>query len=215
MFMNKIIIENDLIKDMCVDSSINIEYKKGEGLFCINELIIIINENNDLNLYINVNDDTKLNIVINLLNDKECNLNINSVGLKGKIQYKYNINGKLSVDKNNSINNLKEMIIINLDSEKSSMDYSFINECSDKSITDYQVRHNYKNTILNMNNKNIVNGGEFSTQISCFISNEMDNCIENINNCVVNNGGKVSFKPNLYIDNKTSNVNIINTLSNN
>lgn len=210
--MNKISIDNEIIKDMCVDSNIKVKYKEKENEFCISDIVIDLNESCDLYIDINFSEYAKLNIALNINNCSKCTIEIKNNFKDGKIQYKYNVDGILNICKYNYVESIKEMSIVNLVSENSKVNYNLYNHSTKKSVLDYQIYCNKKDTSLVMNNKNIIDKGEFSEQISCYVPINSTDCKININNEINNNGGKVSFKPNLHIDND-SKVDIKNTVS--
>ena len=90
--MNKIIVVDDILKNVNISSDIEVEYIKKECLFAISEIKINIKENSTLNINAKLKEDTKLNININVSNNIVANINILTTGDSGKIQYKYSIN---------------------------------------------------------------------------------------------------------------------------
>lgn len=201
--MNKIVIDDDIIKLANVSKSIEIEYFKSVNFFGLNEIKINILKNSKLILEINTLDNTKFNLNFNINNDVEFDLIIKTSGNNGKIQYKYEIgkNSNLNINKINNVNTIKEMIIASLNGEKASINYNFKTICTDKQTYDYYIYHNSKNTISNIKNNGIAVNGSITYQVSSFVPKDVSGCVVNQNNRIINLGNnKSEIKPNLYID---------------
>lgn len=201
--MNKIVIDEDIIKIADVSNSIEIEYFKSVNFFGLNEIKLNIIKNSKLMLEINTLDNTKFNLNFNINSDVEFDLIIKTSGNNSKIQYKYEIgeNSILNVNKINKVDTIKEMIIANLNGEKASIDYNFKTICDNKETYDYYIYHNAKNTISNIKNNGIANNGSIIYQVSSFVPKDIIGCIVNQNNRIINLGNnKSEIKPNLYID---------------
>lgn len=201
--MNKIKIDNDKFYSN-VTKKIEVDYIKNEGIFSINELNIKILKDVNLDLILNFDSEIKLNIKININKNIKLDLNIYSEICSGKIQYKYNLeeNSICNVLKYNNSNTLKEMIKIDLNGDKSNINYNFKTIGNAKEIYDYYVYHNYKNTISNIKNNGVcINNGNITYQVSTFIPKDKVECIANQNNRIINlTDNKCEIKPNLYID---------------
>lgn len=201
--MNKIKIDNDKYYSN-VTKKINVEYIKNEGFFSINELNIKVLKDVKLDLFLKFNSEIKLNIKIDIDKNINFDLNMYSEVESGKIQYKYNIleNSTCNVLKYNNSNTLKEMIKVELNGIKSSINYNFKTIGTNKETYDYYVHHNYKNTESNIKNNGVcINNGNIIYQVSTFIPKDNIECIANQNNRIINlTDNKCEIKPNLYID---------------
>ena len=201
--MNKIKIDNDKFYSN-ITKKLNVEYIKNEGFFSINELNIKVLKDVKLDLVLKFDSEIKLNIKINIEKNTKLDLNIYSEIDSGKIQYKYNL-GEFStcnVLKYNNSNTLKEMIKIDLNGIKSSINYNFKTISNDKETYDYYIYHNYKNAISNIKNNGVcIDDGNITYQVSTFIPKDNIECIANQNNRIINlTNNKCEIKPNLYID---------------
>lgn len=202
--MNKIVIDNDLIKLASVPKSINIEYFKSVNFFGLNEIKINVTKSVKLLLELNTLDNTKFNMNINVEDGVEFNLIIKTKGVNSKIQYKYELgtHSTLNVTKINNVDSIKEMISIKLNGDKASVNYNFKTISTNKETYDYYIYHNSKNTISNIKNNGICNkDGEIIYQVSSFVPKDITGCTVNQNNRIINLGSnKCEIKPNLYID---------------
>ena len=201
--MNKIIIDDDIIKLAKVSKDINIEYFKSVNFFGLNEIKINVEKSANLLLEINLLENTKFNINFSINNNVDLNLTIKVEGNTGKIQYKYELgeNSNLKVNKINKVNTIKEMIIAKLNGVKSSINYNYKTICDNKETYDYYIYHNSSNTVSNIKNNGVSNSGEIVYQVSSFVPKDMVGCIANQSNRIINLGeNKSTIKPNLYID---------------
>ena len=202
--MNKIKVVDDNLKNVNVNSNINIEYYEKECLFAINEIKIVATKSTDLEIEINLKEDTKLNFSISLLDDVKLNLNILTSGDCGKVQYKYNLNKNsyLNVFKFQNVDIIKEMVTVNLFGENSKIDYNFKTISSNKETYDYHIFHKFKNTISSIKNNGVcIKDGTLIYQVSSFVPEEITGCIVNQNNRIINlTNNKCEIRPNLYID---------------
>lgn len=201
--MNKIIIDDNIISLAKVSKYINIEYFKSVNFFGLNDIKINIEKTSSLMLEINLKENTKININFDINKDVDFNLLIKEEGNTGKIQYKYELdeNSKVTINKINNVDSIKEMIIAKLNGVNASINYNFKTISFDKETYDYYIYHNAKNTISNIKNNGISNNGSIIYQVSSFVPKNITGCIANQNNRIINLGNNSSeIKPNLYID---------------
>lgn len=201
--MNKIIIDDNIIKAANVSKSIEIEYFKSVNFFGLNEIKINIFKTSELILEINTLENTKFNFNFNINSNVEFNLIIKTSGNNSKIQYIYEIgeNSILNVNKINKVDTIKEMIIVNLNGEKANINYNFKTICDNKELYDYYIYHNSKNTVSNIKNNGVANNGSIIYQVSSYVPKNITGCVVNQNNRIINLGNNTSeIKPNLYID---------------
>ena len=83
--MNKIVIDEDIIKIADVSNSIEIEYFKSVNFFGLNEIKLNIIKNSKLMLEINTLDNTKFNLNFNINSDVEFDLIIKTSGNNSKM----------------------------------------------------------------------------------------------------------------------------------
>lgn len=199
--MNKIIIENDEIIEANLES-VEYIFKIKQSLFEINEITLNVYEDSNLNIKLNFKEESKLILNINVYQNIKCNIFIITSGIKGKVQYKYNLekNSNCKVEKLNYLKNMNEMTIMNL-SAFSNVDYIFKSIVTNKESYDYMIYHKGINSISNIKNSSVNESGCISYQISSFIPKNITGCTANQFNRIINlTDNKCEIKPNLYID---------------
>ena len=202
--MNKIEIENGKLKFKSINNEIDFNYIELNDLFQIFEYELNIKSDTALTIKINLNMEARFLININLLENISLNLNIISIGNKGKIQYKYNLkaNSKCNVSKFQNVDNIREMVMINLNGENSDIEYNFKNIAKGFEKYDYFVYHNSINSISNIKNNGVcIENGKMAYQVSSYVPKDVTGCICNQSNRIINlTENECSIKPNLYID---------------
>lgn len=196
--MNKIIIENDQI----IESNIDYIYNEKQSLFDISELILDIKDDTNLILKINFKEESKLIITFSILENANFNLSIITTGSFGKVQYKYNLdkNSTCHVEKFNDVENIREMIVANLD-EMSNFEYYFKSIVTNSENYDYMIYHNGVKSNSNIYNGSVNENGKIYYQISSFIPKDIVGCVANQFNRIINlTDNKCEIRPNLYID---------------
>lgn len=201
--MNRIKIDNDKFYSN-ITKKIEVIYVKNEGIFSINDLIININKSVNLDLILKFDKEIKLNVKINIDKNINFDLNIYSEANSGKIQYKYTIDefSTCNVLKYNNSNTIKEMIKIDLNGERSNINYNFKTISNNKETYDYYIYHNHQNTFSNIKNNGVcIENGNITYQVSTFVPKSNVGCVANQNNRIINlTNNKCEIKPNLYID---------------
>jgi len=204
--MNKINVVDDVLKNVNVESDIEIEYIKKECLFAISEIKINIKESSTITINIKLKKDTKLNLNINIFEDVYTKINIITKGNTGKIQYKYNLtnNSNCDVFKFQNIDSIKEMVVVNLNDENASLKYNFKTISNNKETYDYHIFHNSNNTSSIIKNNGVcIADGSIIYQVSSFVPKKLKGCIVSQNNRIINlTNNKCEIRPNLYIDTK-------------
>ena len=202
--MNKIKIENGKLKSKSINEKIEFNYIELNGLFQIYEYELNIKKDTDLAIKINLNEESRFIININLFENTSLNLNIISTGNKAKIQYKYNLkeNSKCNVFKFQNIDNIREMVLVNLDGENSDIEYNFKTISNGLEKYDYFIYHNSINSISNIKNNGVcINDGKLTYQVSSYVPKDVTGCICNQSNRIINlTENECLIKPNLYID---------------
>lgn len=200
--MNKIEIENSIVKNKTIDENISFEFLDNKDLFEVNSLKLKILKSTKLEIIYKGN--TKLNIFIYVDDDVDFQIYENKYGSDIKIQYKYYIdnNSKVSVYKFNYSKKLKENNIINLNGKNASINH--INKTISKTGEkhDLVIYHNNSNTNSNIINQGInVEDGILHFNVSSFVLKGKKNCFVNQMNRIINfTNNKCSINPNLFID---------------
>lgn len=207
--MNIIDIEDNNVTLKLKEKEVKCNYSISENIFEITKINIEIVKDTDLKIIIDDNNfKADFNIIIN--NGIKCYINISSNISTGKIRFNYqlNDNSNLTVDKINDSDNIKELVIADLNGCDSLFNYnlnSFIKTNDNYNII---VSHNNKNTTSNLN-CNIINiSGTASLQTSTYINESaLKSLINNNFNIINKTNKKIDVKPNIYDDTKTAKVN--------
>lgn len=202
--MNRIIIEDDGIKESLVDNNIKINYTVDNSFIKINQLVIEFIDKTDLEIYYNFFNEIKINVTINCLANSKVNIfeKYNDGALKVQNTYNLGDNSNISIQKFYDVNSIRQFDVINLNSNGSKVDYVLKTISSGLEKYNLVVNHNAPNTISNVINNavNIANGEVFF-DINGIIPKGMLNCNLNQNNRIVTfNERKCQINPNLLID---------------
>ncbi len=200
--MNRICIDKEKIELKKVTKKIKVETSSSDGIFAITKIKIDILKDTDLELDFNL-DSNKLDIIINLLPNVKCNIYEIKKGLKSKVQYTYNLdeNSSLCINKFNYLTDIREMIMIYLKGENSSINYNFKSMSLGNETYDLVINHEAKKTNSNIKNNVINKDGKVSLQVSSYVPKGITSCIVNQNNRIINfSNNKCEIRPNLYID---------------
>lgn len=201
--MNRIIVDKEEIILEKITKKIEITTIPRKDIFGITKLTINVLKNSDIEINYNI-ENCKLDIIMNIMAGVTCNLYEYKKGNKGKIQYTFNLfnNSFLGIDKFSSVNNIKEMSIVNLKEKGATIDYNFKSMSFSKCIYDMVVNHDAPNTISNIKN-NAVNleEGKVNFQVSGYVDNKIKGCVINQTNRIINlTNNKCEIRPNLYIN---------------
>ncbi len=197
--MNKIIIENNCIKENIVDSRIEIIEKSS----IVSSIKIIFKESTDLKVIYSTSEDTKLNVEYILLENVQVNLYELRNGFKTKVQYKYDIksNAKLYLYRINKSNAMREVDLIDLNGVNSHIEFNLRTLSNKEEKYDIYVAHNEKYTSSNINNIGIALKGNIIFNVTGEISKGNSGSKLDQNNQIVTfNASKCQINPNLLID---------------
>lgn len=200
--MNIINIRNNKIILKVKKREIKCDYYLGEEVFDISKINIEILKDTELEINIYKND-FKADFNINILDNKKVNINIFETLEKGKIRFNYHVglNAILNVNKVNDSNNIKELVVANLDEENANFSYNLKSVAKSSENYDVIVNHNAKNTISDVKNNVINISGNVMIQVSTYVKKGYTGSIANQNNKIINlNNKKCDIKPNLFID---------------
>lgn len=201
--MNRILIDKENVELEKITKKVDVSVVPRKDPFSITKVIINVLKSCDLEIGYNL-ENNKIDVLINLDKNVEFNLYELKNGVKGKIQYTYNLkdNSKMIVNKFNKADNIKEMIIVNLNGDNSNLNYNFKSICTGKEVYDIVVNHNNPNSVSEIKNNSVnINDGKISFQVSGYVDNGTKNCIINQNNRIINlTDNKCEIRPNLYIN---------------
>lgn len=202
--MNNIIIENDSIKEINLDSNIKCNLENKTHDFNVNKVIIDVADSCDITIEYKSKEKTKLDIHINAMKNIVCNIyeKITGLNLNRRVTYNIDENSKINIYKMNDIKEIKENIIINLNKENAKVNYT------QKSITtniqkyDMAIYHNAKKTTSEIINNFInIENGEIKLNVSTFIKKGQKESTANQENKIINlTNNECIIKPNLFID---------------
>lgn len=201
--MNKIILENDKIINKELDKNIKYDLFINET-FGIASLTIEATNNTELELQYDFKDKTKIETII--IAHKDVNLKIfeKITGDEAKIRTKYYLkeNSNIKVSKFNDINTIKEYIVVNLDEEKSHIEYNLKTIAQNEENYDILTYHNAKSTISEINPNGVnIKEGKIKFNVSTFVPNKKIKCDASQNNKIINlTNNECIINPNLYID---------------
>lgn len=200
--MNKIILENDEIKEIITDKKIKYEFIDNETLG-IKTLKIDVLETTNLELNYEFKN-TKMEVYINIKENANLNLYERIFGEAAKIRTKYflNENSKADISKFNDIDSIKEYIIINLDGINSEINYNLKTIALKEENYDILTYHNNKSTKSEINTNGVnIKEGKINFNISSFIPKGNKKCDASQKNKIINlTDNECIIKPNLYID---------------
>lgn len=201
--MNKIILENDKIKENNLEKNIKYDIFTNET-FGITSLTIEIAESSDLEIEYNFKEPTKLETIIIVNENVNLKIYEKLTGTKAKLRTKYYIkeNANIKTSKFNNIDEIKEYTIINLDGEKSKIEYNLKTISKKEENYDILTYHNKKQTISKINPNGIaLEEGKIKFNVSTFIPKDITGCDASQNNKIINLTENESIiNPNLYID---------------
>ncbi len=202
--MNKILVVDETIESLELDSSIKCVLIPKNSLFEVNTLKIDIIKNCDLNIFYNILKESKLNIEINILDNIICNINEFREGIKNKVRYHYvvNSNSNLNIYKFYDIQTIKEFVQIDLNGINAKINYNFKTISKESEKYDLTIYHNSPNTNSNIINNGInIKDGNLIFNVSSFVSIDNIKCNVIQNSRIINlTDNKCIICPNLYID---------------
>ncbi len=202
--MNKIVIENGLIKDKIVDNTIKVNYSVSDNFLAVNNLEISCLKDTSICIYYANNYDIKFNVIINCLESVNVNLFEIYVDGKLKIRNTYNLErtSNLTIQKFYDVEKINQFDIINMDGEYSNVNYILKTVSKNYEKYNLLINHNSKNTFSNViNNAVNINNGKVIFDITGIVPKGMSNSTLNQNNRIVTfNQNKCQINPNLLID---------------
>lgn len=209
--MNKLIIENGIIKEQKLDDTITLNYKVSDTFLFVNNLEIECLKNTDLVIYYLNTNDTKINIIINCI-DNAC-INIFEVYKDGviKIRNTYNLGkeSKLGLQKIYDVKEIKQFDIVNLNGEKAEINYVLKTISTDKERYNLLINHNNIFTVSNIVNNSVnIKNGSIIFDVNGIVPKGMVGSILNQSNRIVTlNQNKCQINPNLLVDENDVNAN--------
>lgn len=202
--MNRIIIENDIVKDKKLDSSIEYSFMEKNILFDVNQIKLRIKKNTQLEIMQTTTEDTKLELIIDVIENVSVNILEIHTGSKSKLQYKYLLdqNSHITIEKFYDIETVKQLDLIYLNGPKASMNYLLKTISTDKEKYDITVYHNAKETQSNITTGGVnIEAGKLIFNVTGIIPKGMEDCSITQNNRIINvTTNQCIIQPNLFID---------------
>jgi hypothetical protein len=199
--MNKITIGKDVNFDISDD--VEIMVNKANKFLNVKEIKIKIINDADLEIEC-LDSDLKLDIYINVLDNVKANIYELKNGEDYKCQYKYYLgeDSFLRVEKVIDVKTINEMSVINLNGERSKIDFYLKTISKMKEKYNFLVYHNANNTVSHIINNGVnILEGTLEFNVSSFVSNGTINCDINQSGRIINNTNNTCLiKPNLFID---------------
>ena len=201
--MNKIVLENDKIKEENLDKNIKYDIFANDT-FGIASLTLEITDNTDLEIDYNFKDKTKLETMIIVNKDVNLRLFEKINGKYAKLRTKYYLkeNSNVKTSKFNNIKEIKEYTIIYLEEENANIEYNLKTIAEKEEVYDILTYHNASNTISSINPNGVnIKEGKIKFNISSFVPKGKIKCDAAQNNKIINlTNNECIINPNLYID---------------
>lgn len=209
--MNKLIIENGIIKEQIVDDTLTFNYNVSDTFFSVNNLEIECLRNTELSIYYLNNTEQKINVIVNCLDGVCADIFEKYDGGILKIRNNYNlgIKSKLNLQKFYDVKEIKQFDMINLDGEKAEINYILKTISTGEERYNLLINHNAQYTISNVINNSVnINDGKVIFDVNGIVKKGMVGSILNQNNRIVTlNQNKCQINPNLLIDENDINAN--------
>ena len=197
--MNRIVLKNDSIVLEEIDNKI--EIKKPNYL--IATFKIIFKESTELEITFDSIEETKLNFEYEVKENINVNLYEIRDGYKTKVQYKYNIkeNSKLYLYRLNKSEFMREVDLVNLNGENSSIEFNLRSLSTNQEKYDIYVSHNNRNTSSVLNNIGIALKGGITFNVTGeVLKGNSGSYLDQNNEIVTFNKDKCQINPNLLIE---------------
>ncbi|MEI3530157.1 MAG: SufD family Fe-S cluster assembly protein [Bacilli bacterium] len=203
--MNKVVFENDSIKDSQLNTKkIDLVIEPKNDFFTVNSYKFYIHQSCYLNINYEVLDDCKLNICFYIDANVKLTLFEKRMGQRTKVQYRYYLNdySVCHLNKFYDVYGQRELDIINLDGNKAEFHSQLKTIGKDKEKYDMMIYHHN-----NYSSSNIINDGvtlidgSIIFNVTSVVPNGVKNCFVNQANHIINlNDKKSQINPNLLID---------------
>ena len=202
--MNKIIIENNIVKYKELDDSIIFNYSVSDTFESVYNLEIKCLNSTDLCINYNITNDIKINVLFEFEDNVVSNIfeKYNDGFLKIKNTYNLKSFSEVNVQKIYDVKEIKQNDIVNLNGEKSSFNYVLKTISINPERYGLVINHNAPYTVSNIINNavNICDGSVFFDVIGN-VPKGIIECSLNQNNRIVTfNKKKCQINPNLLID---------------
>lgn len=203
--MNKIIFENDLIKDSHLNTKkIELVIEPKNDFFTVNSYKFYIHHSCHLNINYEILEDCKLNIYFYIDANVKFTLFEKRMGQKTKVQYKYYLNDNAICDlyKFYDVYGHRELDIVNLDGVNAKFNSYLKTISKDKEKYDMMIYHYNNHSSSNIVNNGItLMNGNIIFNVTSSIPNGIKDCYVNQSNHIINlNDKKSQINPNLLID---------------
>jgi len=202
--MNKIVIEDEQIIKEYDSKALVVDYQKAKNSYEINNLTIDVNVNSVIELKNISKHENKLNITINLKENSKLELLEYNNSLKTKVKIVYNLekDSYLNVYKFNDCQGWRELNIINLNGQNSTINYNLNTIAKLDEKYDLMFYHRESNTNANIYCHGVsMEKGNLIFNVTNTVYQGMHNANINQNSRIVTlNDNKCQINPNLLID---------------
>ncbi len=202
--MNKIVIENSVIKEKIIDDTIRVNYSINDIFLAVNNLEIECLNDTSLCIYYLNDSDVKINVIVNCLENVNVSIFENYSNGILKIRNTYNLakSSNLYLQKFYDVKNINQFDIINMNGEQSNINYILKTVSTEHEKYNLLINHNASNTFSNIINNavNIIDGNVIF-DVTGVVPKGKFGCVLNQNNRIVTfNQNKCQINPNLLID---------------
>jgi len=197
--MNRIEVKNSSIINSELDSKIEIKEPKS----LVPTFKIKFKESTDLGIKFDNDAETKMIFEYELSKNVNVNLYELRKGIKTKVEYKYNLkeNSKLYLYRLNKSNLMREVDIVNLNGENSTVEFNLKTLSTNPEKYDIYISHNNRNTTSVVNNIGIALNGSIIFNVTGDVTKGNKGSYLDQNNQIVTfNSDKCQVNPNLLVD---------------
>lgn len=202
--LNRIKIVDDILSNVIIDDTIEVNETTKNELFDITSINLIIKKDTSLEIDYSTRKATKLDVKIKVLPGVNFNLREYRFGKNFKIRYQYSLmeNSNTEIYKFYDVAGIKEMNIIYLLGVNAKIDYNFKTISTGCEKYNMTIYHQASNTDSDIKNNGVnINKGNLQFNVSSFVSSGNIGCNINQSSRIINlTDNKCQINPNLFID---------------
>lgn len=202
--LNKIKIVDDILTNVIIDDSIEVNETTKNELFDITSINLIIKKDTSLEIDYSTRKATKIDVKIKVLPGVSFNLREYRFGKNFKIRYQYSLmeNSNTEIYKFYDVAGIKEMNIIYLLGINAKINYNFKTIATGCEKYNMTIYHQASNTDSDIKNSGVnINKGNLQFNVSSFVSSGNIGCNINQASRIINlTDNKCQINPNLFID---------------
>lgn len=202
--LNRIKIVDDILSNVIIDDTIEVNETTKNELFDITSINLIIKKDTSLEIDYSTRKATKLDVKIKVLPGVNFNLREYRFGKNFKIRYQYSLmeNSNTEIYKFYDVAGIKEMNIIYLLGTNAKIDYNFKTISTGCEKYNMTIYHQASNTDSDIKNNGVnINKGNLQFNVSSFVSSGNIGCNINQSSRIINlTDNKCQINPNLFID---------------